>query len=55
MALRTPSPNRSKKAEPLAESFAKGEGQGQQGCRCFECNLKELEMNAIRRDMAVER
>lgn len=48
-------------AEEIVQAEAKGEGQGQQGCRCFalnwcfECKLKELEMSAIRRDMAVER
>lgn len=48
-------------AENILQAEAKGEGQGRQGCRCFaldwcfECKLKELEMSAIRRDMAVER
>lgn len=48
-------------AEEIVQAEAKGEGQGQQGCRCFaldwcfECKLKELEMSAIRRDMAVDR
>lgn len=48
-------------AEEIVQAEAKGEGRGQQGCSCFaldwcfECKLKELEMSAIRRDMAVER
>lgn len=48
-------------AEEIVQAEAKGEGQAQQGCSCFaldwcfECKLKELEMSAVRRDMAVER
>ena len=48
-------------AEEIVQAEVRGKGQGRQGCRCFgldscfECKLKELEMSAIRRDMAVER
>lgn len=48
-------------AEEIVQAEARGEGEERQGCKCFaldlcfECKLQELEMSAVRRDMAVER
>lgn len=48
-------------AEEIVQAEARSEGEERQGCKCFaldlcfECKLQELEMSAVRRDMAVER
>lgn len=48
-------------AEEIVQAEARDKGEMRRGCKCFaldlcfECKLKELEVSAVRRNMAVER